>query len=555
MELRPNTCTMCRNQFEVTSDDLEFYKKMGVPVPAKCPECRFRLRALWRNEMTLYTRACMLCQKSVISMYSPKLPYTIYCEKCWDSDQWDPRSYARDYDPGRPFFDQLKDLLVAVPKKTTYVSSGSGPNINSEYTNFAGGNKNCYLIFNSGECEDVLYSRSMRFCKDSLDLYFSNNVERCYECLNVNQSNGVIFGQHSSGCVDSAFIINGSGLNNCFGCVNLRGKSYHFKNQPLEKAEYERRVHEIMGSHSKLKAFRKEFDEWSLQFPRRENANLKTVDSEGDYLTECKNARQCFEAFRCEDVRYVFSSKNAKDSYDILGYGFDSELLLDCVATGFSQRAIGCSTCEQGQEYAYSFALKNVKYCLGCDGLRGAQYCILNKQYEKEDYLRLREKIVEELVRDGQYGSMMPASLAPFGYNESVGQDNLPLTREEAAALGLPWQDDFQVTRGKETLKPEQIPDRIEDVQDSILKDVLACTDCSRNYRLTPAELQFYRKMVLPIPRQCFYCRHADRLKRRGPMKIFDRQCAKCQKAIKTTYSLERPEIVYCESCYQREVI
>lgn len=61
--------------------------------------------------------------------------------------------------------------------------------------------------------------------------------------------------------------------------------------------------------------------------------------------------------------------------------------------------------------------------------------------------------------------------------------------------------------------------------------------------------------MLLPIPRKCFFCRHEDRLKRRGPTTIFDRQCAKCQKDIKTNYAPNRPEIIYCESCYQQEVV
>jgi len=110
------------------------------------------------------------------------------------------------------------------------------------------------------------------------------------------------------------------------------------------------------------------------------------------------------------------------------------------------------------------------------------------------------------------------------------------------------------MTKGKETIKIGEIPDNINDVQDSILKEVLACEACGRNYKIIQAELQFYRKMVLPLPRKCFYCRHKDRLIRRGPMTIYNRQCAKCAKDIKTTYAPDRPEIIYCEACYNNEV-
>ena len=46
-------------------------------------------------------------------------------------------------------FEQLRELAIKVPKFATYSSVQMGPNINSEYANFAGGNKDGYLIFNS----------------------------------------------------------------------------------------------------------------------------------------------------------------------------------------------------------------------------------------------------------------------------------------------------------------------------------------------------------------------------------------------------------------------
>lgn len=43
---------------------------------------------------------------------------------------------------------------------------------------------------------------------------------------------------------------------------------------------------------------------------------------------------------------------------------------------------------------------------------------------------------------------------------------------------------------------------------------------------------------------------HAEGVQRRNPHKLFSRTCAKCGKSIQTTYSPERPEVVYCEQCY-----
>lgn len=35
---------------------------------------------------------------------------------------------------------------------------------------------------------------------------------------------------------------------------------------------------------------------------------------------------------------------------------------------------------------------------------------------------------------------------------------------------------------------------------------------------------------------------------------LYARECAKCATQIQTSYSPDRPEIVYCEQCYLKEV-
>ena len=82
-------------------------------------------------------------------MFHPRAPYVVYCADCWHSDKWDPFSYGRDYDVERPFFEQLQELMHVVPKYALY-RSGVLPSVNSTYENFSGGNKDCYLVANSG---------------------------------------------------------------------------------------------------------------------------------------------------------------------------------------------------------------------------------------------------------------------------------------------------------------------------------------------------------------------------------------------------------------------
>lgn len=555
MESIRQECVKCKQDFVLDEDDLGFYQKMKVPNPKVCPDCRFKMRAVWRNEISLYSgRKCGLCQKGILSMYNPKLSYNTFCHECFMSDTWNPKDFAEEYKEDISFFTQLNNFFHKVPKNTTYLSTSDGPNINSDYANMAGGLKNCYLVFNGGVGEELMYCRGVRNSRETNDCYFSEHVERNYECVNTLRSNGLIFGRNTFDSMDSAFTLNCSGLNNCFGCVNLKNKSYHFLNKPISSDEYKRKTGEIMGSYSKMQEFLKKFIEFSLRFPRRENNNLKTINSVGDFLLECKNVENSFEVMHAENSKNLFSTRNAKDSNGTIGYGYKSEMLLECVAVGYSSRVIGSGTINDSSDILYSFALKNCHDCIGCDGLKNASYCILNKQYEKVAYEELKEKIIHELKSKDLYGLMIPPELSPFAYNETIAQDNSPLTKEEILAQGFRWEDDIQKTEGKETLQPENIPDHIKDVQDSITNEILRCIDCNRNYKIIDRELLFYKKMTLPIPRKCFYCRHQGRIIRRGPYKFWDRNCAKCNKEINTNYSPSRPEIVYCEDCYKQEV-
>jgi len=554
MKNETKNCQNCKKDFVIEPDDFGFYEKIKVPPPTWCPECRFILKALWRNETSLYNRTCAKTDKPIISMYNSKSPYAVVSHDFYESDEWNPKEYGMDFNSNESFFDQLKKLFVKVPKVATFISTGDGPNINSIYSNYAGGLKNCYFVFNSGPAEETLYSRGCRNIIDSMDNYFSTKVEKIYECVDCHKSSNIYYGKNVSESVNCLFVTNIRNCMNCLGCVNLRNASYQIFNKQVTKEEYEKTIKDILGSYKKIEQIKKKFKEFEKKFPVRSSHNLKTSGSTGDYLTECKNVKDSFEVVRGEDSRYLFSSKELKDSYGTIGYGFNSDRLLECVGVGYSSNIIGGVNSSNCHDVMYSCFLRNCHDCIGCDSLRNAKYCILNKQYTKEEYEKTRELIFKELLEKNLHGLIMPAELAPFAYNETIAQDNFPITKEKAIAIKVRWEDDIQKTKNKETKKPEDTPDQIKDVENSITDEILQCIDCSRNYKITEQELLFYRRMNIPIPRRCFYCRHKDRIARRGPYKFWNRSCAKCKKKITTNYDPGRPEIVYCEKCYQQEV-
>jgi len=82
----------------------------------------------------------------------------------------------------------------------------------------------------------------------------------------------------------------------------------------------------------------------------------------------------------------------------------------------------------------------------------------------------------------------------------------------------------------------------------------IKCKISKRPFKIIPQELKFYREHSIPIPHLHPDKRHEARMKLRNSRKIYNRKCMNCEKDMKTTYSHERSEIVYCEECYLMEV-
>ena len=113
------------------------------------------------------------------------------------------------------------------------------------------------------------------------------------------------------------------------------------------------------------------------------------------------------------------------------------------------------------------------------------------------------------------------------------------------------------------TIPTENIPDAIDEVDEKILEEVLGCRhkgncnhQCNTAFRLANYELSFYKKNKIPLPALCPNCRYYERFLQLPALKLWHRKCMKvgCQNEFETPYAPDRPEIVYCERCYQQEV-
>jgi len=243
------TCQNCKTKFTIEPEDFEFYKKVGVPAPTFCPECRMIRRFSFRNQKSIYKRKCDASGKEIFSLYSPELPIKVYDSNIWNSDKWDPMEYGRDYNFNKPFLKQFNQLRRGVPYSSGFVIDM----VNSNYCANAGKLKNCYLVFEANYCENSAYCVETAYLKDCYDNSHLAKCELCYENFLSSGCYKTFFSADCSDCQEVLFSLNCINCSNCFGCVNLRHKKYHIFNKPYSKEEYFKKLKEFdIGSYQNV---------------------------------------------------------------------------------------------------------------------------------------------------------------------------------------------------------------------------------------------------------------------------------------------------------------
>jgi len=556
----------CSRSFDITPDDLAFLdrvspviagKKYALPPPTLCPDCRQQRRLAQCNERFLYPGQCGLCGKRTVTENPPSAHQPIYCRECWYSDKWDARSFGRDFDFSRPFFEQFQELRRTVPAITL---NQTGTIENSDYIHYAGYSKNCYLIAHADYCEDCCYGYGYKKNTSCMDGFYNLHCELCYDSVYIHKSYGLIGCQDCVNCHSSAFLKDCVGCRNCFLCTSLRDREYCFENQQLSKEDYEAKVKTInLGSHVQYEQCREKLREMKEAMIVKAVSGHNLENSSGNYLQNCKNCESCFDVEDGEDLKHCYQLVlGAKSSRDIYQYGTKINECYECSIVGddsyhillSSQIFIGSS------DLLYCCFLANsCKNCFGCCSMTGASYCIFNKQYSKEEYERLVPMIIEHMRKSGDWGEHFSIDSSLFGYNKSSAQMYYPLTKEEASARGWSWEEyEPPLPDVRRTIKAEQLPDTIAETPDDILNWAIVCEATGKPFKIQPLEWKLLRKMHVPIPRRCPDQRHLDRFVLRNPRHLWKRNCAKCGKGMETTYSPESPEIVYCEQCYLKEV-
>lgn len=571
-------CQSCKAKFEISSEDFGFYEKMKVPPPTFCPDCRSRRRLLFRNERNLYRRKCDVTGKNIISIYSPDSKHKVCDKEYWYTDKFDPMEYGMDIDWNKPFLEQFKELSLKIPMPSLRVEISE----NCEYNSDMSESKDCYLCARTHKCQRMLYTYRGNSSSDCVDCFQvvdkSELLYQSMECITCSRSQYLYFCDQ---CVDSYFLYNCQNCMNCFMSANLRNKQYCIMNEQYTREEYFKTLKEIdLGDRATREELFKKFQEFILSIPRKYLTVLNAPKCTGDNLIESNNCKNCYGIKGCENCRYILDIMHYKDSMDSYSGGKHSELIYESTSVAACSRTAFCLRATHSHDVFYSWFVSASANIFGSIGLKHKEYCILNKEYTKEEYEKLLPKIIQHMndmpyvdekgIKYG-YGEFFPESFSPFAYNETTAQEYYPLEKEEILKRG------YQIREPEEknyipTLKAENLPESIKDVDESILKEIISCKhagncnhQCTTAFRIIQAELDFYKRMNIPLPDKCPNCRHYDRLQFRNPIKLWHRNCMcdktnhlhgneKCNEDFDTSYSPDRPEIVFCDKCYKQEV-
>ena len=517
----------------------------AFPLTKHCLDCRLQRKMVWRNERFLYHRTCDSSRRKILSVYPEGTPFPVYERSEWWGDKWDPLAYGKEFDFSRPFFEQFGALLHKVPRQALNLQNSE----NCDYCNFAFDSRNCYLSQCCYRCESLLYCYWLLDCKDCIDCSYCFETERCINCTDCNHSYNCYACELSHTCTDCSFLYDCRGCTECFGCVGLRRKSFCMFNEELSQEVYRERLQEFdLSDPRQIQAVQERLQALKLEHPHLYSVQEKTEHCTGDYVFESKDCINCFQVYRSRDCINVQDAES-KDAIDCYHPGW-SELTYEAYSPVTMRSAAFSMQCWVGNDIFYSDNCQSCSHCFGCISLKHQQYCILNKQYSKEEYFALLPKIRAHMENTKEWGEFFPVTLSPFAYNETMAHQDFPLREEEVKAKRWKWSVHPTHTTLKETMNWDRIPASIANVPDSITSEILACTACKKNYKIILQELAFYRTGKFPLPRTCPDCRYQRRLKARNPRKLWSRKCQKCGKGIETTYAPERPEIVYCEQCY-----
>lgn len=527
-------CSTSAETFVFSEVEQQLYEKFDLALPDKSPIERWRLLLSFRNSHKYFWRKCSQTNEKIYSMYAPSSPFKVVSIDCWMDRSSEVFTYQLEVDRRQPFLTQLQELWHYIPRPATSLR-----NIVLSLADQArGSGESSYLVFDSSRVTACLYGLSLRNCQRCMDCYFVDSCSDCYECVDCVDSKGLFFSEHCGGCHDSFFLSNCRNCSDCMFCANLVDAKFCIFNKFVGEEKFRQFVKEqSLDSVVHLEQAKNSFQDFIKDNPIPSRFETDCQDCTGNYLHNCNTVRNGYELRNCRNVVNCYGLSDAESCVDGLGFGeglSDSALFVDVgINSSFVFQSVECWN--NVHHLRYCSHCEDSSNLFGCVGLRGKEYCILNKQYTKEDYFTTVDAIVRMMRAKRKWGKPLAPLFSGFAYNHSLAGELFPLSQAQATLMGYHWDE------RSDGIKPSQLltlgdinsPIAFADLPDSlsgatsldeVYNSIYLCEMTGRPFRIVKEEAQLLHAMHIAPPTRCFEQRHTERLKKLSLGRLYRRK-------------------------------
>lgn len=283
------------------------------------------------------------------------------------------------------FLSQYQRLVARIPRAPTY----SANNENCPYTGHTYHSKNSYSCFDCAYCTDCLYCFDSARTTNCVDSDYAVDSELLYECVDFYKSYNCAYSQYCARLYDSSFCYDCHDSHDLFGCTHLKQKQYCIFNKQYTKEEYEKKVSELLvrpveENYRALAELIKRYPMGPTYVSHSQNCDF------GNHVHYALDCYLCFDAARSEHCGYLYDSFYCKHCFDMTQCAH-CELCYECQD---SSKLYNCQWVDWSSNCFDSSYLTNCgdcHNCFGCVGVKHKKFCILNKQYTEEEYMRVMQ--------------------------------------------------------------------------------------------------------------------------------------------------------------------
>ena len=303
------------------------------------------------------------------------------------------------------FFAEFKKLASTKPYNAVSTRSCE----NCAYGDFMLRSKNAYLSYYLIEAEDCYYSEYINKGRDCVDCAYLSACELCYECLDCTNLYGCSFLQDCHNCSSCNYCYDLINCKNCFGSFGLRQRQFCIFNKQYPEDEYYKKLWQFkkMPAGKIMEILQPEFD----KHPRLYAHMLKGGENSfGEYIYFSRNCFNCYNVRNVSDsthVSEIMTPDSGSSNCVDCNFASQIELCFDCQNVALCTNCNYMKDCFGCNDSAYLINCYNCNNCLGCVYLENKEYCILNRQFTREEYKIAALQIKAQLKEAGLHGKQL----------------------------------------------------------------------------------------------------------------------------------------------------